>query len=524
MADYNRGLIKQIEDLTLENEALKHDNKRLRADNRSLRARMAYLEKSIDIKIAVAAEQAAAPLRGHICELEAGAAGKDAEIQRLKAIINKDSSNSSKPPASDGFKKIPNNREQSGKKRGGQAGHKGHTLKVPENLDILVKEGKAYKKLTDLTGGAKEYISKWIIDVDIKTVYTEIRYPIGTRLPPELQPEVIYGTGIKALAVLLDREGVIAVKRLSDFFSTVTGGRVSPSKGAIESFSATFAHGLDDDIAQIKETLLNGPVINTDDTPMRCAETYEYTKDGTPTLKTAEKTTFSVNVRTYSNEKATLYTVNPKKDDEGVIRDGILPVFEGIVGHDHDKKYYKYSAWNATCCEHLLRDLKGLRDLYNCAWANCFRGFLREMNKHKKKDRAAGKNNCGEKFLTDYSERYDALVRDGERVLNEFEPPNTFGYDELRRMLSRLRDYKDAYLLFIRDYNAPFTNNLAERDLRPCKTKQKISGCFRTWKGISDFAKARSVISTWKKQGLDLFSKIQDTFPLPHSSFAPSGQ
>jgi hypothetical protein len=521
---YNLGLIKQIEDLTLENEFLKRDNKKLRADNRTLRARMAYLEESIDTKIAAAAEKTAAPLRRHICELEAAAAGKDAEIQRLKAVIDKDSSNSSKPPGSDGFKKIPNNRERSGKKRGGQTGHRGYSLKIPENLDALVKEGKASKQLTDLTGGAKEYISKWIVDVDIKTVYTEIRYPIGTHLPPELQPEVIYGAGIKALAVLLEQEGVVAVKRLSDFFGTVTGGLVSPSKGAVESFSAAFAHSLDDDIARIKETLLNGLVINTDDTPMRCAETLEYAEDDAPTLKVAEKTTFNINMRTYSNEKATLYTVNPKKDDEGVIRDGILPIFEGILGHDHDKKYYKYSLLNATCCEHLLRDLKGLRDLYNCVWAESFREFLREMNEHKKKDMADDKNNCDEKFLSDCSERYDALVHDGERALTGFEPPNTFGYDELRRMLSRLRDYKDAYLLFIRDYNAPFTNNLAERDLRPCKTRQKISGCFRTWKGITDFARSKSVISTWKKQGVDLFSKIQDKFPLPHSSFAPSGQ
>jgi transposase len=96
---------------------------------------------------------------------------------------------------------------------------------------------------------------------------------------------------------------------------------------------------------------------------------------------------------------------------------------------------------------------------------------------------------------------------------------------QFRKMLARLRDYKDAYLLFIRDYNAPFTNNLAERDLRPCKTRQKISGCFRTWKGISDFAKIRSVISTWKKQKSDLYAKIYEKFPALHPAiFIPSGQ
>ena len=60
---------------------------------------------------------------------------------------------------------------------------------------------------------------------------------------------------------------------------------------------------------------------------------------------------------------------------------------------------------------------------------------------------------------------------------------------------------------------------LAERDLRPCKTRQKISGCFRTWKGISNFVKIMSVFSTWKKQQADLFIKIREKFVEPHSTF-----
>ena len=299
-----------------------------------------------------------------------------------------------------------------------------------------------------------------------------------------------------------------------------------PSKGAIESFVFRFAASIDEDIAAIKEDLLNGLVLNTDDTPMRCAQTYEYDKNGVATLKISDKTTFSVNIRTYSNEKATLFTVNPKKDDEGVIRDGILTEYDGTLGHDHDKKYYKYSARHATCCEHLGRDLKGLQYLYCCHWADEFRSFLYEMNNYKKKDLKAGKDRCDDNKLSEYLKGYDNLVAVGVSVLQEMKP-ETFGYNELRKMLARLGDYKDAYTLFIRDYTAPFTNNLAERDLRSCKTRQKISGCFRTWKGISDFVRSKSVISTWKKQGLDLFSKIFEKFSTPHLvsvSSIPSGQ
>lgn len=522
--DYNRGLLKQIEDLILDNESLKNENKKLRADNNCLRSQVKYLENSIDAKIAAAVEKNILPLKERISELETQTAQKDAEILRLKAIVNKDSSNSSKPPGSDGFKQVPNNREKSGKKKGGQPGHTGHSLRIPENLDKLVEDGKVTKNLVDYTNGAKEYVSKWIVDIDINTNYTEIRYPLGFKLPPELQSEVVYGSNVKALSVLLEQEGVIAIKRLSDFFKMVTDGLITPSKGSIEGFIKTFAAGIDDDIAKIKEELLNGLVMYVDDTPMRCAETLEYRKDGTYIQKTAENSTFKVNIRTYANEVYTYFTVNPGKGDDGVIRDAILRLFFGILAHDHDKKYYKYSPWHATCCEHLLRDLKGLRDLYNCSWAESFRNFLKEMNIHKKNDQSFGINKCDEDLLEKFSQRYDILIKNGDDTLEGFEP-ETFGYDEFRKMLARLKDYKEAYMLFIKNYDAPFTNNLAERSLRPCKTRQKISGCFRTWKGISDFVKIMSVISTWKKQGLNLYTKIKEKFIEPHSTlFIPSGQ
>jgi transposase len=90
--------------------------------------------------------------------------------------------------------------------------------------------------------------------------------------------------------------------------------------------------------------------------------------------------------------------------------------------------------------------------------------------------------------------------------------PKSFGWDELRKILARLRKYKAPYTLFIRDYAAPFTNNQAERDLRPCKTKQKVSGCFRTWDGLVCYAKMRSFISTAKKRGDDLLSGLVGLF------------
>jgi len=79
-----------------------------------------------------AARKATEPLIAVIAE-------KDKEILRLKTQLEKDSSNSSKPSSGNGFKKVPNNREKSEKKQGGQYGHKGFRLNIPENLEELYK-------------------------------------------------------------------------------------------------------------------------------------------------------------------------------------------------------------------------------------------------------------------------------------------------------------------------------------------------------------------------------------------------
>jgi len=106
--------------------------------------------------------------------------------------------------------------------------------------------------------------------------------------------------------------------------------------------------------------------------------------------------------------------------------------------------------------------------------------------------------------LYHYEKRYDELLQEGKLQLASM-PPKSFGYDELRRMVNRLNKHKDNCLLFIRDYEAPFTNNQAERDLRHCKTKQKVSGCFRSWQGVLDYCKIRSLLATSKKTRRESF-------------------
>jgi transposase len=62
------------------------------------------------------------------------------------------------------------------------------------------------------------------------------------------------------------------------------------------------------------------------------------------------------------------------------------------------------------------------------------------------------------------------------------------------------------------DPGIPFTNNIAEQAVRMPKVKQKISGGFRTLKGVETFCVIRSYLATLHKQGDNLFHALTLTF------------
>jgi len=513
-SNYNRQIVRQCEEQALTIEKLLSENRELRAENRKLREEVLSLrdkchdlestfEERVNAAVAKAVEAATAPLHAQIAE-------RDAEISRLKAIINKDSTNSSKPPSTDGLgKKVPNNREQSIRKAGGQPGHEGHALRVPNNLSELAEQGKIRLEIEDHTNGAEDYVVSYTVGFDIQVVWTEHRHLQGTRVT-----YVQYDTSVKALSVLLSEAEFVSIDRTAEILELLSNGQIAPSAGTIRNFIEESAAGATERYLEIKEEIQNSEIINTDETPVRSTERMEIDDVGNEWVETSAGKTFNIFIRVYCTLKSTFFTLNAHKGDDGVLRDGILALFFGILCHDHDSKLYKYGTKHGTCNAHLLRDLKGLVQLWGVKWAEKIRTLLSEMNAYKKADIAGSetvKNGCDEAVYDNFSERWDTLVQEGAMELAKMKE-NSFGYDELRKMVARLLKYKTEHMLFLKNYAVPFTNNLAERDLRHCKTKQKVGTAFRSWKGALDYVVIWSIIASAKKRGDNILQAVAATF------------
>ena len=185
-------------------------------------------------------------------------------------------------------------------------------------------------------------------------------------------------------------------------------------------------------------------------------------------------------------------------------RGSLLANLAGIVVHDHWKPYYTLTGvLHALCNAHHLRELKALVEIEKEDWARRMQRLLRRachvVNLAREQD---GPLKPG--LIALIERGYDAIVADGlafheaqpalTKTRPRGRPPRRVGHN----LLLRLSTHKQDVLRFLVDPRVPFTNNLAERDGRMMKLRQKISGGFRSEDGADDFAVIRSVLSTQK--------------------------
>ena len=186
--------------------------------------------------------------------------------------------------------------------------------------------------------------------------------------------------------------------------------------------------------------------------------------------------------------------------------DSILADFTGWAVHDCLGSYFTFSnCKHAVCGAHLLRELEALVET-GSAWATSIKELLLSLYHHS----GRGKDNV--RYFAYWQKLYEDFCQQGLRQEPSPEPTpkarpkKTKG----RNLLDRLLKYKDAVLAFAQHSIVPFTNNQAERDLRPAKTKLKVAGCFRTFNGAATYARIQSFIATCRKQKQSTFLQLKN--------------
>lgn len=423
-----------------------------------------------------------------------------AENQKLKDIINKDSSNSSKPPSSNGFKIIHNSREKSGKPVGGQKGHKGNKIKLYSNPTKIIEHKEEHCKCGCPIVYSEDYKAKQTVDIEIMTNIVEHRAYTGVcsgcsakienELPSELTNIITYGNTLKSLSAILSSEGLVSINRIQQMICELTGGTIDISEGTIAKWNKDLATKLEPVLAKIKEHLLTSQVLHKDETGIRINKTIEW---------------FHV----LSNKTKTLYFSHAKRGNAADNDMELLPIYSGTLVHDHLVGLYSNNnCKHAECNAHILRYLKSAAE--KCKWPSDMIEFLVSAHNSIKELRSNGTFSFSETEIQSYSDKYDKILSRGDQ---EFLAAEKKDYNsEDMKLLRRLKKYKIEHLRFIFDFLVPFDNNQAERDLRMIKGKLKISGCFRGKNGGVDFASIKSYTSTLRKNSRNIFEAIRLAF------------
>jgi regulator of replication initiation timing/transposase len=417
------------------------------------------------------------------------------ENQKLKDIIDKNSGNSSKPPSSDGFVKIQNSREKTGKKPGGQFGHKGKVHKLLSN-PTQIEDIKAAK--CECGGRVKywgKYTAKQFVDIEFTTAVIEYREHEGVcecclgrvKNYAPVNDIITYGRNLKSFSAMLSLEGMVSIGRIRQIISELSDGQLNLSDGTIAKWNKDLSSHVAPAIGAIKGKLLVAPILHKDETGIRINKTLNW-------------------LHVLGNDKYTLYHAHKKRGNEADKAIGILPAYSGVLVHDHLVGLYDFLCTHSECNAHVLRYLKAAIEKKKRVWAEDMIKLLLEAKTAVDGSAKPLHNATVRKF----HRRYDEVLKRGREEFLKSESPDYNGED--MKLLRRLKKYKTEHLRFISNPKVPFDNNQAERDLRMIKAKTKISGCFRAADGGEVFAALKSYTSTLRKNGCNIFDGIRLAF------------
>lgn len=452
-------------------------------------------------------------------------------LEKRLTELERNSSTSSKPPSSDkgNFTNPPKPkpvslRKKSGRKLGGQKGHPGSTLEKVSNPDHIERHhfapdascsGCGYQ-LGDLSD-LNDFEVRQVFDLPpIALEVTEHRASrcscpgCGQRVtapfPEDVKAPVQYGPRLQAAALYLGGYQLLPYQRLSELFAELFQAPLS--QGTLANIVKRGSQKAATALEPVKEALIASPVGHADETGCTLHGQRHW-------------------LHVFGTEDLTLYHLDAKRGREAMDRMGILPNFRGLLIHDCLGAYFTFKdCCHGLCNAHLLRELTYLHEQLEQGWAKDMIDLLleakklseRELNRAEKSRKVIGKGRL-EKILTTYHEILAAGY-----AHNPEPPPKPKGQKgrvargKPLNLLDRMSKYWEEVLgYFFYPGLYPFTNNLAEQDVRMMKVREKISGTFRSAEHGKGFCDVRSIISSATKQGRGMLETLANLIASPLS-------
>lgn len=411
-----------------------------------------------------------------------------------------DSRTTHAPPSTDPRPKPRSQRRKTGRKTGGQPGHAGHRLE-PCCPDSTIRHmvtacagcGHDLSEIavTDLVKTQVFELPKMPLlvtehqleakDCPCCAVTTKATAPAGAEQPTQ------YGPRLAGFAVYLHVGHFVPLERTADIIEILTGRRVSD--GWIAACQQRVSTRLDPFLAALTTALRAAKSICCDESGFRFAGRRFW-------------------LHVCCTATLTLLLCHRRRGAEGTRALDILPTYTGTAVHDHWAAYFQFSTCtHAVCNEHHARELDGVTDRDSQPWAAAMKQILYDglELKHRHHDHD---QDIPPAAIAAITKRYECCLRDGYAANPEppAHPRPKRGRPKRGKTLSlidRLRDRQDDALRFLHHRHVPWSNNQAERDIRPMKTQQKITGGFRTEAGANEFCRIRSYLSTTGKNGID---------------------
>ena len=442
--------------------------------------------------------------------------------EELKESVRKnrmDSSNSSKPPSSDGYRKPKpvSLRERTGRSPGGQPGHKGHNMTIPHLPDNSVEhyptECKGCPRFDECRSQSAFECSesRFVVDAVMLTTVTEHRRmdvicpmakdddnKMSGSFPENVKAHVQYGDSFDVVAGLMDTYGAMSDYRISELMRAFFGVTLSP--GTVVFMTKRCAEKVGPALKGIREAIIESPVANFDESGARTDGELGW-------------------VHTSSTDQFTYLTLSLKRGTIGIEENGVLPQFNGVAVHDCWSLYFGYeNIRHAVCCAHILRELKGIESFEpDHRWPGMFEHLLLSMKSAKEYAQERGIDHLTDMGWDYYDWFYDFTLEMADKECPP--PPEPIVKRRGRRkkgkersLIERLDDLRDQITLFAKDFRVPFDNNQAERDIRNVKTKVKVSGCFRSSEGAQDYLDITSYLIIARKHKIRMVDAMRSAF------------